>query len=169
MSTRVKAWLRRLAAAAFLALTFAALFGLIAPVAGLGAASTGKTRVFQIDSERFQYSPARIKANKGDHIYIRLTSSDVTHGLYLDGYEMKMDAEPAGMGQMHFIADKAGVFRFRCSKTCGPFHPFMIGQLEVSPNSPYQASIALTLLAGLGALGFVALYGHKLIPGGQGE
>lgn len=169
MSARMKAWLRRLGAAAFLALTVAALFGLIAPAAGLGASSNGKARLFEIDAKKFQYSPARIKASKGDHVYIRLTSSDVTHGLYLDGYGMKMDVEPAQMAQMDFVADKAGVFRFRCSKTCGPLHPFMIGQLEVSPNSPYQASIALALLAGVGALGFVALYGHKLIPSRSAE
>ena len=52
------------------------------------------------------------------------------------------------------MADKSGRFSFRCSETCGEFHPYMIGFLEVTPNSRFNVflwaiGIAFVLILGL--------------------
>jgi cytochrome c oxidase subunit 2 len=112
-----------------------------------------KARSFTVEASRFAYSPERIRVNKGDSVTIRLVSRDVGHGLYLDGYDLETVAHPDQEGVLEFIADKPGVFRFRCNLTCGPLHPFMIGQLEVAPNTPFISSSVAVVAVAVGALG----------------
>ncbi|MDT3705087.1 MAG: cupredoxin domain-containing protein [Thermincola sp.] len=110
-----------------------------------------------VQARQFGYDPAVIKVNKGDKVTIELISEDVTHGLYLDGYDVNLITRPAGdPGVATFIADKTGKFNFRCSQTCGAFHPFMIGKLVVEPNYLFPGSIGATIGLGAAALFFFA-------------
>ena len=83
---------------------------------------------------------------------IRLISEDVHHGFFLDGYGIETSAYPGQEGSLKFIADKNGRFSFRCSVTCGEFHPYMIGYLVVEPNSRFLTYILLIVFAGLMSL-----------------
>lgn len=65
---------------------------------------------------------------------LELASTDVVHGIYIDGYKIQVSADPGQPQSLSFIADRPGVYRFRCSVTCGAMHPFMIGKLYVGPN-----------------------------------
>ena len=91
-------------------------------------------RVIRLDAKRFVYSPNIIEVNRGDRVTIRLRSGDVHHGFYLDGYEVEMTARPGQDGAVSFVAEKTGRYTFRCSMTCGPFHPYMVGYLRVKPD-----------------------------------
>jgi heme/copper-type cytochrome/quinol oxidase subunit 2 len=71
----------------------------------------------------------------------------VAHGLYLDGYDISVEADPGQTGTLTFVADRRGSFRFRCSVTCGAMHPFMIGKLAVGPNTLLYRASGLALLA----------------------
>ena len=51
-------------------------------------------RTFQIDARQFAYSPSELKANTGDTVTIQLVSTDVVHGLYIDGYDISVEADP---------------------------------------------------------------------------
>jgi heme/copper-type cytochrome/quinol oxidase subunit 2 len=93
-----------------------------------------QARHIHIQASRFEYEPGVIAVNPGDRVTIELAASDVVHGLFLDGYEVSLTADPGQPARLSFIADKPGTFRFRCSVTCGPLHPFMIGKLRVGPN-----------------------------------
>ena len=106
-------------------------------------------RIFHVDASSFAFSPAELKVNPGDQVTIELTSSDVVHGLYLDGYNMQISADPGQTTELTFIADQAGSFRFRCSVTCGDLHPFMIGKLKVGPNLLLWRAAGLAVLAAL--------------------
>ncbi len=81
---------------------------------------------------------------------IQLVSSDVVHGIYVDGYDISVEADPGQSAILTFVADKPGSFRFRCNVTCGAMHPFMIGKLTVGPNNWLYRSIGLAALAVLG-------------------
>ena len=107
-------------------------------------------RVFHVEAGDFAYSPAILHVNPGDRVTIELTSTDVVHGIYVDGYDVSVTADPGQPATLSFIADRPGVFRLRCSATCGALHPFMVGKLQVGSN--------LLLLRGVG-LAFVALLG----------
>jgi len=106
-------------------------------------------RIFHVDASSFAFSPAELKVNPGDQVTIELTSSDVVHGLYLDGYDLQISADPGQTTELTFIADQAGSFRFRCSVTCGDLHPFMIGKLHVGPNLLLWRGAGLAILAAL--------------------
>ena len=118
----------------------------------LTAVSWGKERVIEISAKKFSYTPHIVKVDRGDEVTIRLISEDVTHGLYLDGYGNETRAHPGQDGSITFIADKTGRYNFRCSVTCGEFHPFMVGYLVVRPNSRFLLFTILVGAAGLASL-----------------
>lgn len=118
-------------------------------------------RTFTITAHKYAYEPSVIEVNRGDRVQIRLVSEDVTHGFYLEGYDLdakvrRMDPiiwirHPSEGEQFHeaneisFVATRGGKFRFRCSQTCGYMHPFMNGVLIVRPNYLYSSALGLAL------------------------
>ncbi|MFH1995230.1 MAG: redoxin domain-containing protein, partial [Nitrospinota bacterium] len=126
-------------------------------------------KVFMITARQWEYEPNIIEVNKGDRVLIQLRSEDVTHGMYIDGYEKFVTAyrdvngelitgeadhenhhiQPGMLGVAKFTADKGGRFDIRCASTCGPFHPYMKGRLKVAPNTIYHMSLFLTALVSI--------------------
>ncbi len=124
-----------------------------------------KTRTISLEAKKYGYSPARIVVNRGDTIVLKPTSLDVTHGFLLDGYPVefttrkgatflkytwedddgKLQADWDRVSEVEFVADKAGKFTFRCTRTCGNLHPFMTGELIVKANTPYHLFLALSV------------------------
>jgi heme/copper-type cytochrome/quinol oxidase subunit 2 len=131
-------WPRFVLALLALAITFTPL------PTGTGAA--GPHHV-QVAASQYDFNPGVISVNKGDKVTIELASTDVVHGLYLDGYDLEVTVDPGQSASLTFIADKSGTFRFRCSVTCGPLHPFMIGKLKVGNNTLLWRGMALAVLA----------------------
>jgi heme/copper-type cytochrome/quinol oxidase subunit 2 len=119
------------------------------------SAGAPQPRTFQIDARQFAYSPSELKVNTGDTVTIQLISTDVVHGLYVDGYDISVEADPGQTKTLTFTADKPGSFRFRCNVTCGAMHPFMIGKLTVGPNNWFFRSIGLAILAIVGVIASV--------------
>jgi heme/copper-type cytochrome/quinol oxidase subunit 2 len=117
---------------------------IFAPLPGSTAVSA--TRTIHLNARSFAFSPAIVQVNPGDEVTIELTAADVAHGLYLDGYDLELMAEPGQTAVLTFTADKPGTFRFRCSVTCGALHPFMIGKLRVGTNTLLWRGMALALL-----------------------
>src|SRR5512141_1385110 len=70
---------------------------------------------FRIEASAFQYTPEAIHVNPGDHVTIDLVATDVVHGLYIDGYDLNVTADPGQTATLSFVADRAGTFRIRCS------------------------------------------------------
>ncbi len=114
--------------------------------------ATPQERTFEIDARQYAYSPSGLQVNQGDTVTIRLVSTDVVHGLYVDGYDVSVEADPGQTATLTFTANKAGSFRFRCNVTCGAMHPFMIGKLTVGNNNWLYRSIGLATLAIFGTV-----------------
>ena len=123
---------------------------------------TAQDREITIEAYKYAFDPPRIEINRGDRVTIRLKSRDVTHGFYLEGYDIDAKVRPdmptfwmrrpsegeqdyAVVEEISFIADHAGKFRYRCSVTCGSMHPFMQGELIVQPNYLYSSSVGFAL------------------------
>ncbi len=137
------------------ALTSAALFVLAASFLWL-ITPVPQDRVITVTAQRFFYKPNIIEVNRGDRVMVRLLSADVHHGLYLDGYELETSARPGADGSLSFVADRTGRYTFRCSMTCGPFHPYMVGYLRVKPDLRLLGS--LWLFGSLLAVALVSLH-----------
>ena len=116
------------------------------------AASAPQARTIEINARQFAYEPVTVRVNRGDTLTFHLESLDAAHGLSVDGYDVNIQAEPGISASVTFVADKEGTFKFRCSVSCGALHPFMIGELNVEPNSPLARAILVTIIVGIGAM-----------------
>ncbi len=135
-----------------------ARFGPVAP----------QERSFTITAHKYAYDPAVLQVNRGDLVHIRLVARDVTHGFYLEGYDLDAKARPENptfwvrhpsqgekyqeVEEISFVAERPGKFRYRCSITCGYMHPFMQGELIVSPNYLYSTSVGLSVALAMAML-----------------
>ncbi len=116
------------------ATTSFASYGLVKSEKGL--------KVFNLKLDRFSFTPEVIRVNKGDRVRLNLDSIDVEHGFFIDGFAIEVKVPEKGFKTVEFTADEFGAFRFRCTSTCGQFHPFMIGKIVVGPNYPFWGSLA---------------------------
>jgi heme/copper-type cytochrome/quinol oxidase subunit 2 len=103
--------------------------------------------IVPIEASQYAYEPNVIEVSLGQRVVLELSSSDVVHGIYLDGYDLEVITDPGQTARLSFIADQPGTFRLRCSVTCGPLHPFMIGQLKVEPNPKVRRIVGGSLSA----------------------
>ncbi len=115
-------------------------------------ASTPQARTIEVTARQFAFEPATLDIQRGDTVTIHLESLDAAHGLFVDGYDVDIHAEPGKSAETTFVADKPGKFKFRCSVSCGALHPFMIGEMNVEPDFPFMRAVAATLIATIGAL-----------------
>jgi heme/copper-type cytochrome/quinol oxidase subunit 2 len=123
------------------------LFLVAAPLAA-SAGSQPAERTIHIRASSFEYSPPTIRVNPGDLVTLEIEATDVMHGIAIDGYNLRVDAEPGQTARLTFVADRPGAFRFRCPVTCGALHPFMIGKLYVGGgNSLYWGAMLAAVLA----------------------
>ncbi|MDR7418607.1 MAG: hypothetical protein QN178_06825 [Armatimonadota bacterium] len=88
------------------------------------------------------YNPSMIVARRGDTLRVRFSNlTFATHGIEFEGYGVRtrpLPGGPAGQETVTFVADKAGVFRFKCyvpynaaAGECSPDHDTQIGYLVV--------------------------------------
>ena len=148
---------------------FFIIFGLelavIIPLSFQFISSRPRVRHISIEARKYGYSPSRIIVNRGDTLVLDLHSRDVTHGFFLDGYPVDyilkeglsfqkttrrksdgtLGTEWNRVSGAKIVAHQAGKFVFRCTRTCGSLHPFMIGELIVRPNTPYYLFVALSI------------------------
>ena len=135
----------------YLVLLLLVMAGLVVALAPLPVRPIApQERTFRIEARQFAYSPEELKVNRGDTVTIQLVSTDVVHGLYIDGYGVSIEADPGQTTAITFVADKPGSFRFRCNITCGAMHPFMIGKITVGTNSWLLRSVGLLIVAVVG-------------------
>jgi hypothetical protein len=103
-------------------------------ITGLGAAGEPATHHF--------YNPSMIVARKGDTLRVRFSNlTFASHGLEFEGYGVRtrpLPGGPTGQETLTFVADKAGVFRFKCyipydpvAGNCSPDHDTQVGYLVV--------------------------------------
>ena len=154
-------------------LAFAVFGALLAVAIGHSQAEPGE-RTIRISARRYAYDPPRITVNRGDTIHLKLSSKDVIHGFYLEGYDIDATIVPQQKAvrvkhplsnrpqeeveTVTFVADRRGKFRYRCSHTCGSMHPFMTGEMIVRPNTPLHAGLGM--MVGL-FVGVLVMFGNE--------
>lgn len=131
----------------------AAASGLIVMLAPLPAAPVApQERLVRVEASSYQFEPGVVRVNRGDRVTLELASTDVVHGLHIDGYNLELQADPGQPRRITFTAERSGAFRWRCSVSCGALHPFMIGKLVVGDNALLWRAGGLASLAVLAGL-----------------
>ncbi|MBT3239520.1 MAG: 4Fe-4S binding protein [Chloroflexi bacterium] len=128
-----------------------------------GKAGNDGVREIVIHARAFEYTPRLITVQKGETIKLTLIADDVTHGLVLEKYGVKLEASPRAEvpSSVTFVANEGGKFHFRCTVVCGPFHAFMVGEFVVEPYNKLSIAWSLTLVvAGMAIIG-VQRYGDN--------
>lgn len=86
------------------------------------------------------FVPGQITVVQGEHVRLRLTSGDVSHGLSQPdlGIDVK-DIYPGKYTTVDFTATKPGTYRFICTELCSPSHSLMHGEIVVVPADQSQS------------------------------
>lgn len=67
--------------------------------------------------------PLRLWLNRPHQLIV--TSSDVIHSFAIPRFNIKMDAIPGRINQLHFCPDRLGIFVGYCRELCGAGHAYM--------------------------------------------
>ena len=78
-----------------------------------------------IVAKRFSYQPDQITVQKGRPVILDLTSEDVTHGLKLKDFGIKVTIHKGKITEVEFTPEQTGRFVGRCSHFCGMGHGSM--------------------------------------------
>jgi heme/copper-type cytochrome/quinol oxidase subunit 2 len=82
-------------------------------------------------ARNWEWTPDLIRVKKGTRVVINFISEDASHAFFLKAYKIKVNLPQDTKAQIEFIADKAGSFKWRCSRPCGNGCAKMVGTLEV--------------------------------------
>ena len=120
----------------------------------------GTPHTVEISAHQYAYEPHRFTVDPGSEVHLRLVSTDVVHGFYLEGHDIEAEIRPGSLmvltrepstgediresEEIVFTAGRPGKYRYRCSVTCGTLHPFMQGEMIVRPNRLYHLALIAT-------------------------
>ena len=93
---------------------------------------TPETKVFELTAEKYKFEPSKITVNKGDKVVLKIKSKDTTHGITVSDFGQKRALiNKDEVTTVEFVADKAGIFEYRCTKFCGWGHLFGFEKLKI--------------------------------------
>ncbi len=91
--------------------------------------------IMDLNAEKYEFTPNKITVPYNTNLTLILHSKDTIHGFYLEGYDLKQTICNEHYFTLSFITNKVGTFIFKCNEpACGPYHPYMIGSLTVTPD-----------------------------------
>jgi cytochrome c oxidase subunit 2 len=89
-------------------------------------------RTIEVSVRRYEFTPSTIDARVGEHLRLRLTSEDRTHGFGIEAFGVDVLVPRGGRTVVvEFAPSRAGVFEVLCTEDCGRGHDDMKGTLVV--------------------------------------
>lgn len=79
-------------------------------------------KVIELKAKRFAFEPGEITLKKGETVTLRLTTADVTHGLYLKPLKIDALIEPGKTAEVTVTPQQTGKFVAICDHFCGAGH-----------------------------------------------
>jgi cytochrome c oxidase subunit 2 len=96
-----------------------------------GVSDSGEVKEFDVVASQFRFEH-NIFANVGDTLRLKVTSSDVVHGIYIPDYDINEQISPGQTTIIEFKVTKPGQVMFICSVMCGSGHMSMRGSFTVN-------------------------------------
>ncbi len=81
--------------------------------------------------EQYDIWPDVVHIPLGSYVEFTVTSSDIEHGLAVDGLGINEPVQPGRTTIIRFLADKPGTYTMRCSVLCGKGHDKMRGTIII--------------------------------------
>ena len=106
--------------------------------------NTQAAKAINITARRFVFDvTSDAEINRGDSVTINITSTDVTHGFFLEQYMTQgVTIDPGETVSVNFVAGLPGTFTYFCSIFCGDGHGNMFGRLTVNATTVAAPSIS---------------------------
>jgi cytochrome c oxidase subunit 2 len=79
-------------------------------------------RIVDITAKRFEFVPSTLTLKKGETVRLRVTSEDVTHGLFLRALKIDTDIVPGETRELIVTPQATGTFTAICHHFCGAGH-----------------------------------------------
>ena len=79
-------------------------------------------RVITIAAKKFAFSPSEVHLKKGEPVTIRISSTDVTHGMYMKALGIDAEITPGKTIEVTFTPQATGRFTAICDHFCGAGH-----------------------------------------------
>ncbi len=89
------------------------------------------TRVVEVKAKKFAFVPDKIVVAKGQPVRLKVTSTDVMHGIGIPAYGINQKLKPDKTEVIEFTPKETGKHPYRCTVYCGPGHHKMHGTLKV--------------------------------------
>jgi cytochrome c oxidase subunit 2 len=100
---------------------------------GVRQVAPGKYEVAML-SQIWFFKPNEIRVPVGSEVTFVATSSDVTHGIMIQGTNVNMMLIPGEVSRASATFREAGEFLFVCHEFCGLGHQTMSGKVIVEPS-----------------------------------
>jgi len=94
-----------------------------------GRAPKGENYLLEVDNE--------MVVPIGRKVRVLTTAADVIHAWWIPAFGAKQDAMPGFIRDLHFKAEKTGVYRGQCVELCGKEHGFMPIVVRVVTQDEY--------------------------------
>ena len=99
-----------------------------------GRAPKGENYLLEVDKE--------MVVPMGKKVRVLTTAADVIHSWWIPAFGVKQDAMPGFIRDLHFRAEKTGVYRGQCVELCGKEHGFMPIVVRVVTQGEYSQWVA---------------------------
>jgi len=91
-------------------------------LAAVPLARADAPRVVDIAAKRFSFTPSEVHLARGEPVVLRITSADVTHGMYMKALGIDAEIAPGGTTEVAITPKVAGRFTAICDHFCGAGH-----------------------------------------------
>ncbi len=92
----------------------------------------GKLRLLDVDNE------AVVPVNKRIRVQVTADVVGIIHSFIIPNFGIRIDAVPGRLNEVHFKAEKEGVYYGQCSKLCGKDHAYMPVVIRVVSEEKYK-------------------------------
>jgi cytochrome c oxidase subunit 2 len=91
-------------------------------------------RRIEVSAKRFEFTPNEITIKKGESVVLAMSSTDVTHGLYIDQLHIKAEIPNGKVTEIPLTPTETGDFYGVCAHFCGTGHGTMVFEIHVVDN-----------------------------------
>jgi cytochrome c oxidase subunit II len=85
-------------------------------------ARSQEPQVIDIAAKRFEFSPNEVHLKMGEPVTIRISSADVTHGMYMKALGIDAEIKPGTTTEVTITPQATGRFTAICDDFCGSGH-----------------------------------------------